>query len=846
MLSDFRFAFRTLGKTPGFTAVAVITLALAIGINSAVVALLNGLILRPVVPLHPEQVVNVFTARQDANRDYRQFSYAEFEALRNARETFTEVAAVQYSLAGVGRDDGVRRSFAFFTSDNFFPMMGVTPALGRFYNAEECRPNANHRVVVTSYSYWQRLGGKPDFVGSTLRVNNQLFTVIGVAPENFSGVNAIISPDLWLPLGVFAQFAGFDSLAMPDLTNPKNYTLNLTARMVPGLTLAGLNARLPALSNRLTAIQPADATGTRELQAQVPSRFSISTEPENASTGFLTVGLFSMAGCVLLIASINLANMLLARGAARSKEIALRLALGATRWRVIRQLLAEGLLLAFAGGALGLIISVWANDLLVQSISGLFSSMNFSLVIHMRPDAVVLAATFLFCLVATLMFSLGPALRSSRVDLVHDLKQQGGEPTANGRLNRFFAPRHCLVMVQIALSLTLLFSAGLFLRGAMKASGLALGFEPAGNLVVEMDYSLGASKPDAAKQSLFAVIDRARSLPGVQSVGVGTLLPYGNITNTSRVIPANAAPIGAKVDPKAPTPGFSGLFAGTTDGYFAAMGIPLVRGRDFTRNEAADKAAPRVAIVDTRLAQQLFPKGDALGQHIRFTQPPADGSPSEMEIVGICAEHRHDPIAARERGRLYVPYAQAPNADVFVHVKLATQDALATAAAVNPLRAALRSLDPELPVLQVTPYTNLVDKSIGLWIVRIGAVLFGVFGAIALLLAVVGVYGVKAFAVARRTREIGIRMALGAYPADVFSLVMKQGVQQTALAVLAGVVLSLGVGRLLANLLFEVSPTDPFAILASAALLTVSALAACYIPARRAMRISPVEALRAE
>ncbi len=848
-MSDFRFAFRSLAKTPGFTAVAVLTLALAIGVNSAVFALLNGLILRPVVPVRPAEIVNLFTARQGASRDYRQFSHAEYLEMRAARDTFADVAAVQFALAGIGRDEGMRRSFAFFTSENFFPMMGVSPALGRFYNAEECRPNANIAVVVTSYPFWQRMGGRADFVGSTLRINGQPFTVIGVAPEGFSGLNAIISPDIWVPLGVFARFgsAFSDTPALADLAAPQNYTLNLTARLAPGLTLASLTPRLPVLAQRLTAIQPRDATGARELQAEAPSRFSLSTTPSNdGSTAFLTIGLFSMAGCVLLIASINLANMLLARGAARAKEFALRLALGASRWRIVRQLLAEGFLLALAGGLLGLLVSLWANDLLIQSISGLFSSMNFSLVIHMRPDALVLGVTFLFCLVATLLFSLGPALKSSRVDLVHDLKQQGGEPAAAGRLNRFFAPRHCLVMVQIALSLTLLFSAGLFLRGALKAGGLKLGFEPAGSLVAELDYTLGNNSAEATRRSLFSVLDRLQSLPGVEVAAAGTLLPYGNITNTTRVMPASEAPAPAKVDPNAPTPGSSGLYTAATPGYFRALGVPLLRGRDFTRNEAMDRAAPRVAIVDTVLAEKLFPKGDALGQRIRYTQAPTDGSPAEMEIVGICAAHSHDALSARQMGRLIVPYVSAFNGNVFVHVRFATTDAAAVAAAVNPVRAALRALDPDLPVLQVTPYSSLIGRSIGLWIVRIGAVLFGVFGAIALVLALVGVYGVKAYAVARRTREIGIRLALGANPRDVFALIMTQGALQTALAVGIGLLLSLGVGQLLSGLLYEVSPMDPFALLGSSALLTAAALLACYLPARRATRVSPVTALRAE
>jgi predicted permease len=850
MLSDFRFALRTLAKSPGFTIVAVLTLALAIGVNSAVFALMNGLVLRPVVPLRPKEVVNLFTAKQGASRDYRQFNYAEYLALRADRETFADVAAIQFSLAGIGRDEGVRRSFAFFTSENFFPMMGVQPALGRFYNAEECRPNANHQVIVTSYQFWQRNGGKPDFLGSQLIVNNRRYTVVGVAPENFSGLNALISPDLWVPLGVFSHFgSAFGDSGITDLANPKNYTLNLTARLAPGLTLESLKPRLPALGERLSAIQPPDSPGKRELQAEPPSRFSISTTPsEDSSSNFLLVGLFSMSGCVLLIASINLANMLLARGASRAKEIAVRLALGATRWRIIRQLLAEGILLAVAGGALGLLVSLWANDLLLQSIATLFSSMQFSLVIHMRPDSLVLSVTFLFCLIATLLFCLGPALKSSRADLVNDLKQQGGEPAAAHRVARFFAGRHLLVMAQIALSLALLFGSGLFLRGALKAGGLSLGFEPRGSLVAELDYTLANTAPLDAQRSIFSLIDRARSLPGVESAAVATLLPYGNLTNISRVMPAHEAPAAAtaKTDKDAPTPGVNGLYSSTTPGYFETIGVRLLRGRDFTIIEARDKSAPRVAIVDESMAKKLFPGGDALGQRIRYTQPPSDGSPAEMEIVGICSAHRHDVLDREERPRLYVPFAAAYNGNVFLHVRYSTKDAVRLAGTVAPLRAAFRAADPDVPLLQITPYTNLVEKNIGLWIVRIGAVLFGVFGGIALVLAIVGVYGVKAYAVSRRTREIGIRMAIGARPRDVFFLLMKQGALQTLLAVVVGLLLSLAVGQLLGKMLYQVSPADPLALVASTALLASAALLACYLPARRATKVNPMNALRAE
>lgn len=848
MLSDLRFALRTLAKSPGFTAVAVVTLALAIGVNSAIFSIVNGLILRPTIPKKPHEVVAVFNARHGASHDYRQFSHTEYTALRADHDVFQDVAAIQFALAGIGADDAMRRSFAFLVSENFFSLTGVQPAVGRFFTADECRPNANLPVVVASYSFWQRMGGRSDFVGSTLRVNGLPFTVIGVTPRGFSGLNALIAPDVWLPLGMFSRLgSAFSDLSLPpDLAHPKNYTLNLVARLQPGLTIESARPRLPVLAQRLTALQPPDAQGERELQIQSPSRFSISTEPsDDGSVGLFAVLLVGMAGIVLLIASLNLANMLLARSTARAREIAVRLALGATRGRVVRQLLCEGLVLALLGGALGLLVSLWSNHLLFASLATLFQSMSFSLAVDLRPDALVLLATFAFCVLATVMFSLGPALKATKPDLVHDLKQQTGEPAGGSRWNRFFAPRHVLVMAQIALSLALLFSGGLFFRGAMKAGGLDLGFKPQGGVVAEMDFTLRNTDEPTATRLMLAAAQRVRELPGVASVGLGTMVPYGNITNTRRVMPAHAAPANP-ADPTAPVPGTNALLTVITPGYFDAIGVRLLRGRDFTTAEAENKGAPLVAIIDETLAKKLFPDGDALGQRLRPTQPPADGSTGEMEIVGIVSAHRHDVLAANLPKRLFLPLAQAYTGNAFLHARLARTDRASVVAALGPIRQALRGVDPELPVLQIVPFTDIVEKNIGLWIVRIGAVLFGVFGSVALLLAVVGVYGVKAYAVARRTREIGIRMALGAHAGDVFALVMKQAALQTAVALVAGLLLAVGAGQLLASMLYQVSPADPLALGLATLLLAAAALLACFIPARRATKVDPMTALRTD
>jgi predicted permease len=847
MIADLKFALRQLRKSPGFTSFAVITLALGIGVNSAIFAMVNGVVLRSPIPLRPDEVVNVFTVRQNASHDYRQFSHMEYRELReNGGDVLADVAAWEFAFAGVGRDQNMRRSFAFLTSENFFSLMGARPVIGRFYNAEECRPNANLPVVVASYPLWKRMGGRQDFVGGNLQINGQSYTVIGITPDGFSGGSALAAPDVWLPLGVHSQFSSpiSDAQSLHNLEEPKNYTLNVTARLRPGLNIDMAKSRLPVLGQRLTAIQPSDAGEAREVQIQKPSRFSISTTPQDDGPVTLVGTLFmGMAGAVLIIASLNLANMLLARGTVRAKEIAVRLALGASRWRIVRQLLCEGLLLAICGGVAGLVVSVWCNDLLLHSLARLLGSVNFSFVVNLRPDATVLVVTFVFCVLATLLFSLGPALKTSKADLVHDLKQQVGEPTRTGRFNRFFAGRHISVMAQIALSLMLLFSAGLFFRGALKASSLNPGFEPAGDLVSEFDFSLIKKDPAEARRLIFAFAQRARELPGVQAAAVGTMLPYGNYTNTRRIMSAREA---LPTDSKAPDPGANALYTATTPGYFDAIGVKLLRGRDFTQAEAENKDTPRVAIIDDEMARKLFPNTDAVGQHIRYTQPPKDGSPSDMEIVGVVGSHRQNVQTDTLNRRLFVPLAQGYTGNVFLHVRFATKDRQALTRLIPTLRQTLRDIDPDLPILSIAPFSDLVEKSIDLWIVRIGAILFGVFGGIALLLAVVGVYGVKAYAVACRTREIGIRMALGAHRRDVFVLIMRQGAMQTALAVSVGLLLSLAAGRILAQILYEVSPSDPFSLLIASVILAAAALLACFLPARRATLVDPIQALRTE
>lgn len=849
LLTEFRHAVRLLAKSPGFTFVAAGALALAIGVNSAIFSIVSGLLFKPVALEKPEEVVQAFSARRDATRDFRQFSYAEYRELRSSEGVFSDVSAVGLGLAGVGAQPGdMRRSFICVVSENFLSVLGARPVAGRFFTATETQPNANIQVAVATYPLWQRMGGRPDFVGSTIYVNDRPYTIVGVTPKGFSGVSSALGPQLFLPIGVYAQTNGaFGDPDWTDLNNPKVYPFNITARLAPGVTLENAKPRLAALGDRLTSIQPAGSPGTRDVIITRPSQFSISTTP-STEEGIMLIGalLVAMAGVVLLIASLNLANMLLARGTARAREFAIRLAVGATRWQIVRQLLVEGFVLALLGGVLGVLISVWSNTLLEHSFDGLLRSFNFALTAELTPDATAVVATFFACMVATLIFSLGPALRASKTDVVHDLKVQSGDESSHGRWNRFFAGRHILVMVQMTLSLVLLFAGGLFLRGTLNASNVKPGFDPKGAIVAEIDYSLiNVKGPDAAHRQQI-LLDRVRAIPGVKAAGMSTLIPYGNITNSNRIMPANA-PIPETTDPNAPRPGAGGIYTAITRDYLASIGVRFLQGRDFTDIETTRKDAPSVCIVDELMAKALFPDGDALGQRVRYTQPPADGSPGEMEIVGIVSWHRHDlQDKAPASKRIYVPLAKSFSPGVYVMVRLQNEDPAAVLNFVPTLRAAMREADATVPVLNVSPFSEEMGRMISLWITRLGAVMFGVFAAIALLLAVVGVYGVKAYAVERRTREIGIRIALGAERRDVFSLIMKQGAKQIAFSLCVGVVLSLVAGQVLANMLYDVKPWDPLVLGAAAIILAGATLLACFVPARRAVGVNPITALRSE
>ncbi|HLP00776.1 MAG TPA: ADOP family duplicated permease [Opitutaceae bacterium] len=847
MLQDLRYALRQLRETPGFAAVAILTLALGIGVNAAVFSLVDAIALRPVNAVRPHELVSLHTARQAAHRDYRPFSYAEFTALREPGPAFADVAAMHFMLAGVGRDDDLRRSAVFFTSENAFALLGAQPELGRFFSATEARPGADIPVAVASHGFWRRRGGRLDFVGSTVRVNGRPVTIVGVAPAGFTGINALVSPDLWLPLGMVGQFSApsADRAHATDLTRADTYALTLIARLQPDLTPATLAGPLGVLERRLEALRGGASAPNerRALQAGPPSRLSIGAGPaDDSGVRVFAVLLLGMAAVVLIIASLNLANMLLARNTARQREFAIRLSLGATRRQVVRQLLVEGLLLALLGGAGGLLAANWANELLAHTFNARAQAMNFPLTLDLQPEGRVLAATVLYALVATVSFSLLPALRCVRPDIAAAIRLASAGVGPADRWNRFFSLRHCLVMGQLALSLALLFAGGLFLRGALKAAHVDRGFHTENRLVAEIDFAMTRDDEPTMRRRSQAVLQRAARAAGVRQAALTTTLPYTDMEITRRVAPAETAPAA----PDAPPPGSDGLFAGISSGYFQVLGVPVVRGRVFTEAEADLAGTAPVAVVDTRLAETLFSGADPLGRRIRCVDPVDDTAPVEFEIVGIVAAHRHGPQKEEFPGHLYVPLAHAPAAQVFLLVHTDKIERTAEAAATEALREELRASDPALPLLRAVPFGRLVERNMNLWLIQLGGAIFTLLGATALFLAVLGVYGISSYAVLRRTREIGIRIAVGAQPREVVRLVVRQGLKQALFALAVGAALALLAGRILSSALYDVSPADPLSLGLAAGILATASLLANWIPARRATRVDPLVALRAE
>jgi predicted permease len=857
MIQDFRFAFRQLIKAPGFTFAAVLVLALGIGANTAVFSLVNTLFFAPPAYAKPHEMVQLFSQDKKDPKKFRGFSYPTYRDIREQNTVFSDAMAFNLALIGLGQKGDTRRTFAAVVSSNYFSVLGVPLARGRAFLPEEETPGRNAPVAIVSYSYWQKHNLDPTVLGSQVFINGRPFTIVGITPKGFAGTLQILSPDVWLPMSVYDQVANdFGSKDKTTMDDRDGTQLRIIGRLKPGTTAAAAKPALEGLAGNLEKAYPVEQKNQTFITAPV-SRIAVSTNP-TAARGVKSIAplLLGMAVVVLLVACLNLANMLLARGTARRKEIAIRLALGGSRCRIVRQLLSEGFVLALLGGVGGLVLGLWSSDLLIGSMR---KFMPFEIVWSTGANPAILAATFGFCLLGTLMFALGPALKISRSAVITDLKAHAGEDVVQRRWK--FLPRNPLVVVQIAFSLALLTAAALFVRGAGKAASVDSGLKPGASYLLEVDASLAGYEPRRAQELYQNLNARLAALPGVEHVSISATVPFGIISSDKNVQRAGVNP-GAEARPATAAEGLAFKAAWNSVGanYFSTVGLPVLRGRAFTETEAT-QPGPSVAIIDEPLAKKLWPNGDALGQRVQYAakNPPSrqpgggaelnkEEQPEEtIEIVGIVPVTRHDLFASEEPdGSIYVPFARGFQSDVSFFVRFRSLAAGTEVTTADLLRRAVRDVDPSLPIISLQTFAQFLDSNLDLWLVRAGAAMFSIFGGLALALAVVGLYGVKAYSVARRTREIGIRMALGAQPGMVFRLIMCEGSIMLFAGLALGLLLAAATGKILSGILFEVGAFDPPSFASAFIVLAAATLLATWLPARRATRINPMVALRTE
>ena len=864
MIHDLRFAVRQLLKAPGFTIAAVLVLALGIGANTAIFSLVHTMLFAPPGYARPHELVQIFSQDTKNPKSFRAFSYPTLNDIRAQNSAFSGVAAHNVGMVGLGEQNNTRRTFADIVTANYFDVLGVAPVIGRNFTLEEEQPGRAASVALVSYGYWTRHNRDASVLGSQIQINGRSYTIIGVLPRTFTGTLAILSPEVWLPLSAYEfvvnDYANDNKEALTSRTGQQ---LLLIGRFKNGVSAPAAEAAMKTLATNLERAYPVEQKDQTFTTAPL-SRFSISDDPpDDSQLTAIAPMLIGMAAVVLLVACLNLANMLLARGTGRRKEIAIRLALGGSRWRVVRQLLTEGFLLALIGGAAGLIVGLWSSKLLAASMRGL---LPLDLVWNAGPNGPILAMTFAFCLLGTVAFALGPALKLSRNSVIGDLKEHAGEDVVRRRWR--FLPRNPLVVAQIAFSLALLTAAALFIRGANKAASLETGLRVENDLLLEVDASLGGFDPQRAEQLYRTLSDRLAALPGVQHVSVSATAPFGMVS-LGRAIQRAGMHVGKDDKPANAAEGlaFSSRYNSVGAEYFAAVGLPILRGRNFTPGEATQSNSPAVAVIDEALAKKLWPDGDALGQRIQIASDAAprakrdDGGggmgiqqlgkgnlkPEDpIEVVGIAANTLGAVFEKHPRGTIYVPFARGFQNNVFFFIQFASLNKATIPTMADAVRRAVRETDPTLPMLSLKTFSQHLDANMEIWIVRAGATLFSVFGGLALVLAIVGVYGVKAYSVARRTREIGIRMALGAQPKGVQWMIIREGSFMLAGGLALGLLLAMATGKLLSGMLYQVGAFDPVAFSTAPLLLGAATLIATWLPARRATRISPMTALRTE
>jgi putative ABC transport system permease protein len=814
LTKDIRYAIRSLAKHRGFTMIAVLTIALGVGANTAIFSVVNGVLLNPLPFPESQQLISLNETSKEV--PVMQVSYPNYLDWR-AQQTTLENLAARLPAGGVltGGGDPERITGRLVTA-SFFPTLGVKPQVGRFFNEEEDRPGGN-RVIVLSQRLWQRrFAGNSEVIGKPIQLNGESWTVVGVMPGNFDyyGV-ANGNNDYFIPLGQIS--------AQQYMTNRSTHPVQVTARMKPGVSLEQVQNEFQAIAARLATQYPDTNAGN-----SITARTFLDDYVGDLRRSLLTV--FGAVGLLLLIACGNVANLLLARASGRRREIAIRLAMGASRWRIMRQLLTESLLLALSGGVLGLLIATWGVSLLLKLGSDALSRTE-----EIGLDLRVLLFT-LFVTVATgVIFGLAPALQTSGIDIQQTLK--GSASSISGGL-RSLKLTSVFVVVELALSLVLLVGTGLLLRSFQQLLIVQPGFDA--NNVLTLRLRLPDAKYQTTTQTigfLNNVLKATSALPGVTNVSVGTGFPMRAYGESDYQLEGEQQPQRSSDAPVAVSQAISAS-------YYDTLGIPLLAGRHFTDHDTTE--SPLVVIVDDTFVRRHFSNasmGQVIGRRLRFG---GDAEPWR-EIVGVVGHIRHSGLEEEGRAEIYRPWLQM-NPKWMLSTTRAMDLIVKTSANpetfVGPIKQVVQSIDPDQPLANVITLGAVMDESIAPR--RMTLSLLGLFAAVAFLLASIGLYGVMAYHVSQRIREIGIRLALGAQRANVWRLIVGQGLKLVLVAVTVGLVASWLLTRLIKSLLFVVSPTDPVAFLVPALLLTVIAVLACYIPARRATRVDPLVALRNE
>jgi predicted permease len=810
ILQDFRYAIRILKRSPGFALIAALTIALGIAATTTIFSIVNAVLLRPPPGIEDAgQLVRIYRIAEDGS-SYNDLSYPNYRDYRDGENGLSDLAAAALVPIVVSGAQEPEWMIGLCVSQNFFSVMGVRPALGRFFLPEEDRGPGTHLVAVLSHGTWaRRFGGDSSIVGQTVTLNRRSFTVVGVTQEGFRGPNAMAAVGIWLPISAAPTI-------VPDIEMESRAAdwVDAFGRRAPGVSVEQVSAALNRISANLRAEYP---EGNPDYGVDVQRYAPISRRAFGPAMAF-SAFLFVISGTVLLIACLNVGSMLLARASQRGKEMAMRLALGAKRTRVVRQLLTESVVLFVIGGAGGVLITAYMTQLLATYQL----PVDVPLVLDFSPDLRVLAFSLAVGLLTGIMFGLAPALHVTKPDLHTSLKGgQGSGPRSRSRL------RNSFVVAQVAGSALLLIGAGLFARGLARAHSIDIGFEPEGVHALSVELDAFSYADLDAGQFYGELLERASQLPGVESAGLTDRPPVTLGGQSTTYAVAGGETIEEEDRP-------STDFARVSPGYLEAFRIPMLRGRSFSETDRDGGAL--VAVVNETFAMRAWPGESPIGRRVQL----GSLDDAEIEVVGVVRNAKYRTLTESPRAMVYVPFQQWPAGSMVLVARVGR----AGAGVAGPLREIVRDIDATMPVDANVAYVDLM--SIALLPSRAAAFFATLFGALGLVLAAMGLYGVLAFAVAQRTREIGIRMALGAEPGTVRGLVLRDGVKLAGIGLAIGVAIALALTHLLRGLLYGLSPTDPITFGGIVLLLLGVALAASYVPALRATRTDPVEALRTE